>query len=91
MRDDDFKYSKNDSVTVRELYTLVDSKMSEANKSISRVEDKVDGLGSGRISNIEIKLSNLEGRAMMIPFLITTALNVIFFILEWVILKGQGK
>lgn len=77
----------SENVTVRELYTLVDQKMDQVNKTILRVEQKFDTLESGRLTELERNVSNMQGRMMMIPMLITIAVNAFFFILNFLVNK----
>jgi hypothetical protein len=79
--------STRDVVTVRELYTLVDQKMDQVNKTILRVEGKFDQLESGRLSSLEKTVANMQGRMMMIPMLLSIAFNVFFFIMNYVLFK----
>lgn len=74
-------------VTIREVYNLVDSKTKEVNDSVSRLEQKFDNAISGRLSNLEMKVANQEGRATMLPLIITIALNTFFFIIQYVVGK----
>lgn len=74
---------KSDSnVSVRELYTLIDNRMGQVNDSIYRLEGKFDSLESGRISNMEKDIANMQGRMMMIPTVISIAISVFFFIVN---------
>lgn len=59
-----------DEITYKTVYELLDSK-------VSVVESKVDTLIS--------KVSNIEGRLLMIPFLISTGISVFFFIINLVV------
>lgn len=75
----------NDSVTIRELYTLVDQKITVVNASISRLEAKFDALEGGRLSKLESRIANFEGKiytaSAIIAFLISLsiALAEIYF------------
>lgn len=77
----------SDVVTVRELYTLVDQKINSVNESILRVEGKFDNLANGRISLLEKGLANIQGRAMMIPLIISIGMNAFFFIMNFMLFK----
>ncbi len=79
------QFTQNESVTVRELYTLIDSKIGLVNSSINRLETKVDNLESGRLSSVEKDLSALKGQMMIIPTLIGIAISVFGFIVNRVI------
>lgn len=86
--------TKNDNVTVRELYTLIDQKVGQVNASIVRLENKFDTLEAGRLSAMEkataevtAQVAGLKGQAMMIPLIITIAANAFFFILNIMLKK----
>lgn len=85
------KIPNSDSVSIREVYTLIDSAAEKIMTSMLRLEGKLDSLESGRLSTIERKLANFEGRMMMIPLIITIAMNVFFFIVQTIIGKGLIK
>lgn len=50
-----------DTVSIRELYTLVDQRIGDVNKSIERLEQKFDALEAGRLSRLEGVVSNIQG------------------------------
>lgn len=76
---------KNESVTIRDVYELVDAAKTSFEKSIDKLSDRFNTLESGRLSALETKTANIEGRLMMIPLLITIAINVFFFVIEYVL------
>lgn len=75
----------DDEVTIREIYTLLDTSKREIMTSINRLEDKISSLESGRITNIEKDVANIQGRLMMIPLLITISVNAFFFLMNYVL------
>lgn len=79
--------SDGGSVTVRELYALIDQKIGQVNSSILRVETKLDNLEQGRLSNLERDVSSIQGRLMVIPILISIAMGIFSFFLNRMVLK----
>lgn len=77
--------SAHDSVTIRDVYELVDAAKQSFEKAIDKLSDRFDTLESGRLSVIETKVANMEGRLMMIPLLISISINVFFFIIQYII------
>lgn len=87
---------KNDSVSIRDVYELVDAAKTSFEKSIDKLSDtfgksledlstRFNTLESGRLSRVETKVANMEGKFMMIPMLITIAINAFFFIVEYIL------
>lgn len=64
------KSNKEEQVTYKVLYDFVDRKMENINE---------------RLSAIEKQLSNMEGRAAMIPFLVSSGIGVFFTIINFVL------
>ena len=81
------KNNRNDSVSVRELYQLIDQKIGQVNISINRLETKVDNLEGGRLSNIERDVATIQGKLMVIPMLISIAMGIFSFILNRILLS----
>lgn len=79
--------TKSDNVTVRELYTLLDNRMTQVNASIERLENKFDSLESGRLTNVEKALANVQGRMMYIPILISVGISLFSIIVTLIIKK----
>lgn len=79
--------NKGESVTIREVYTLVDGIKKDVNSSIERLEDKFDNVINNRLKAVEDKVANIDGRMMYIPILITIAVNAFFFITSYIINK----
>src|SRR5215216_4286180 len=87
---------QSDKVTIREVYTLIDSVErnivglingleTKTVSSINRLEVKFDTLESGRLTDLEKNMANMQGRMMMIPTIISIAVSVFFFIMNYVI------
>lgn len=68
-------------ITVQLVYELVDRKVGEVNKSISRLADKFDDLEAGRLTNLETRVAEHEGKMFFVPAIIAFATAMIFFIL----------
>ncbi len=88
------KLETDSNVTIRELYALVDGRISEVNVSIQRLEGKFDGLESGRLSAIERSYAELKaevsvnkGQKMMVPILVSVAIAVFGFIINIIVIK----
>lgn len=79
----------NENVTVRELYQLIDSKISLVNSSILRLETKFDNLESGRLSSLEKDVATVQGRLMIIPVLISIAFGIAEFLAQAVIFNHK--
>ena len=75
-----------DKATIRELYKLVEDTRKELNTSITRLETKFDNLEAGRLSGLETKLANFEGRAYAtaggLAFIVSTAIAIAGFIIK---------
>ena len=76
-----------DTASIRELYSLVDSKMGEVNMSIQRLEAKFDALEAGRFTRLEgtvaTVVANVESGkdkdrlfVGIIAFIISTAITI---------------
>lgn len=78
-----------DKVTIETVYNLIDRKIGEVNASMIRLENKFDTLEAGRLTAVESKVANFEGRMMMVPILISVGISVFFFIMNYVL--GQIK
>ena len=79
--------SKNENISYRDLYDLVDKKMEKVNSSIKDLTDKFDALEAGRLSSVEKQVANIEGRAMMIPLLVSVGLGLFFTIVNYILSK----
>lgn len=82
--DNNRKAVRNDSVSVRELYQLIDQKIGQVNVSINRLETKFDGLEAGRLTSLEREVSTIQGKIMMIPLLVSSALGVFGFVVNYI-------
>lgn len=74
-------------VSVRELYTLIDSVKKELLGSVNRLENKFDTMESGRLTLLEGRVGQLaarqangEGQMKTTAFLIPLSINIFFAI-----------
>lgn len=84
--------TKNDTVSIREVYTLVDKAKEDILVSIRSVDTKVEtlqGEAGGRIAKVESKVANIEGRLLMIPLIVSTAISLFGIIISLVITKTR--
>lgn len=51
--------TKNQEVTIREVYNLVDTKISEVKSSIQRLDDKFMALEAGRLTRVETRVAEM--------------------------------
>jgi hypothetical protein len=86
------KRTDDSQVTIREIYTLLDKNRDEIMAPILRLETKFDNLESGRLANLENRmssirseLSNLQGKTMMIPVLISAAISIFSLVINIVV------
>lgn len=63
--------AKNGNITYKDLYDLVDGKMEKLEKRLESIETVQ--------SQQNAKLASMEGQAKMVPFLVSVAINVVFF------------
>lgn len=75
----------HESFSVKEIYQLIDDKLTVVNGSIRRLEDKFDNLEAGRLSVVEKTTATIEGKLLMIPLIITIAVNGFFFVANWIL------
>ena len=73
---------KNDKDTYKDLYGLVDRKISEVNASIQRLENKFDVLEQGRLSRIERDFANLQGKMTVIAAVVSIVISGVFLIFD---------
>ena len=77
---------KNNNISVREFYTLIDQKITQVNESIQRLETKFDQLESGKLSNLATKVANIEGRILatagIMAFVISATIAIAGFLLK---------
>lgn len=78
--------TKNTGITTAQIYELVDKKIGEVNNSIIRLEAKFDILEQGRLSSLETKVADMQGRLLattgVIAFVVSVAIAVAGFILK---------
>ena len=77
---------KDGRASLRDLYTLVGEMRSELSSSIQRLENKFDTLEAGRLSTLESKFANLEGRIVattgVIAFVVSIIIAVVSFLVK---------
>lgn len=76
---------ETESVTIREVYQLIEKNMGQVSASISRLETKFDNLESGRLSKLERDFANMQGKTMMVPFIISASIAVFGIVVNLVI------
>lgn len=76
--------ANGEKVTIREVYQLIDSKVGAIDRSLERLESKFDVLESGRLSNLEKEVANITGRIMIIPILVSIAISVFSFVVNYI-------
>ena len=76
----------NERITTSQIYELVDKKIGEVNESIQKLDEKFTRLEEGRLSSLETKVANFEGKVMattgIISFAISIALGIVGFMLK---------
>ena len=88
----------NDRVSIREVYNLIDSRFTQVSisidtkvgqvaASVDRLEGKFDTLEAGRLSAVEKEVANVQGRMMLIPILISSAVSVFGVVVSLVLKK----
>lgn len=77
-----------DKVTIREVYTLIESSKSELKTDLLRLENKFDNLEAGRLTRLEhdfnetrSELSNTKGKLFAITTIIALVISLIGAIL----------
>ena len=77
---------KTNNLSLKDVYQLVDATRRELNESIKTLDDKFTQLEAGRLSNLETKIANLEGRiftaASLIAFTISGAIAIVGFFIK---------
>lgn len=71
---------KDEKITMLDVYKLVDEKT-------ENLEKKLDAMGNGRVASLEAKVASMEGKQMMVPILISIAINVFGIIVSFVLTK----
>ncbi len=86
----------NDTVTVRELYKLIDDSKKEIMTTVNRLETKFDSLESGRLTRLErdhadlqAEVSSAQGQVKATSFLVPLAISVFFSVVNLIILFFQ--
>ena len=78
--------TKNNFST-KEIYELIDKKVGEVNTSIQKLDDRFTRLEEGRLSSIETRIANFEGKIMATTGIIAFAVSVIIAVAQFVIKK----
>lgn len=81
-------FQSGDKATLREVYKLVEDTRREILATVSRVEGKVDAQDNTLTTQVNLNtkdIANMQGRLMMIPTLISFAISVFFFIINYVL------
>ena len=76
-----------DKATLREVYKLVEDTRKELTVSIGRLENKFDLLESGRITNLESKLANIEGRLFTGSSIIALIISIVIALISFIFKK----
>lgn len=84
--------NSSNTVTIRELYTLIDSVKKDITITIQRLENKFDTMEAGRLTRLErehadlkAELSSSQGQAKAAAFLIPLAVSIFFSIINFAI------
>lgn len=86
------KMSKQDSsVTIREVYDLIDKKFDSVNKSVEKLTDSFNNLETGRLSAVEKEVASIKGQAMMVPMMVSIGLGLFFTIINYVLTNLHPK
>jgi hypothetical protein len=73
------------SVTVREVYQLIDQKIGEVNQNLLRLEGKFDALEAGRLSHLEREFANLQGKMSIVAILVSLFISVLVSIANYIL------
>ena len=80
------KNQNGDKVSTRTLYELVDRTRKELKEDIQNLELKFDTLEAGRLSSLETKFANMEGKILattgLIAFIISVAITLLGFFIQ---------
>lgn len=74
--------TKNNNISLKDIYELVDGRIAEVKSSMLRLETKFDALEAGRLSTLETNFANLQGKLTIIAAVISIALNVFFLVIN---------
>lgn len=67
---------QTDTVTIREFYIGLESLTDKIMKPINDLANRFDTLESGRLTAVEQKVANIQGRIMYIPILISASISI---------------
>ena len=62
--------------SLKDIYTLIDATRRELNSSIKTLDDKFNALEAGRLSNLETKVSDIQGRIFAVTSLLAFVISV---------------
>lgn len=79
--------TKKNGVGIKEVYELVDKKIGEVNASIQKLDDRFTRLEEGRLSGLETRIANFEGKIMATTGIIAFAVSIIIAVAQFVIKK----
>ena len=75
-----------DKFSLKDIYTLIDNTRRELNTSIKTLDDKFTALEAGRLSGLETKVADMQGRMLattgVIAFIVSIAIAVAGFLLK---------
>lgn len=76
-----------EKATIREVYSLIEEMRKEITGSINRLENKFDTLEAGRLSTLETKFANLQGRMAIVAGVISVLISMVFIFLNHYLAK----
>ena len=71
-----------DKATYKDLYIAVTEMRKELSESIQRLENKFDTLEAGRLSSLETKFADLQGRLAVIAGVVSVIISVAIAVLN---------
>ena len=70
------------SANIREVYQLVSEMRKELSDSISRLENKFDALEAGRLTSLENRFANLQGKMSIVAGVVSFLVSLFFVIVN---------
>lgn len=81
-----FMTKNGEKFSLKDIYNLIDSTRRELNASIKNLDDKFTALEVGRLSNLETKVADMQGRLLagtgLIAFVVSVAIAVAGFLIK---------
>ena len=71
-----------EKATIREVYQLIDERMKGVSDTMNRLEKKFDDLEAGRLSSLETKFADLQGRLAVIAGVVSVIISVAIAVLN---------